>query len=133
MKLTLSTTILSLVAAASLTSAAPARLDTGADISLEKRGYNGKATWYTRKFLRAFGFRIGRGSLISLSTFAENGQPGACGTYSSDNDHVVALGSSNYAGGSACHRTIRITNTGEFPLCLSCFVRQQRLTGPFER
>lgn len=49
MKFTLSTTILSLVAAASLSSAAPARLDNQADITLEKRGYNGKATWYTRK------------------------------------------------------------------------------------
>jgi len=54
MKLTLSTAILSLVVAASLTSAAPARLDTEADITLGKRGYNGKATWYTREFVRAF-------------------------------------------------------------------------------
>ncbi|GAA5871032.1 hypothetical protein JCM16303_001671 [Sporobolomyces ruberrimus] len=74
---------------AAVVSAAPTRLNsTYPPSAIEKRSYNGQATWYT-----------------------QGGNPGACGAYSSDSDYIVALSSEMYGGGSKCGKYIKVTNT----------------------
>jgi len=64
-----------------------------------------QASWF------AVAQQAGNAAVMALTSF-EDGDPVACdGQYHSDGDLIAALSTGWFAGGSMCHRRIRITNS----------------------
>lgn len=66
------------------------------------------------------------GSSGTVTYFYQGGNPGACGSVNSDSAYIAAVSPSQYGGGSACGRNIRISANGKSitvrvaDLCPSC-------------